>query len=535
MLNTSHLSATQVEERLEEYLKIDWRADQTEEQLGRLEDISRMARKESSPVNYFKCKILLANLDNGRDFESYNVHIHELDSIAKQSPGSVGDSLLIEYLLAKVNGLLLQRYVEEGYKCLVTARELSDRNPDFGMHRQVQNMFAYYFLFTAEYTKSLEIKKELHRELESKPISDTIAWVKSMGDLAVVYSMCGKFETSNTLLNKVMVHSPPGSREMATIYYRLGHNYSKLAVYDSSEKYLKWAILSEQHTKPGSHFIPVIQHSLARMYSDRGEFERSTRVFQQTLPQLDSLKLFRSLATAHLNILLNRLRGNSDTLGLDAIKSYRLAIDSLQGREKLEREQEFRIRYQTLEKEAEIRELELENQEEEAQKRALIILVLLALLAFGFIVYRSRSRHRITRQQLEIESLKRKSLSNELNQQVQLVNEKGSIIEQLREQLESNQAIDEILASLEKAYIEDKEWDNILVQFSTLHPGILEELHTLSKKITLGDQKLAVLIRLGYSTASISEVLNISKDGVRKARQRLRDKVGEAYLNKLTD
>ncbi len=541
LFTSSSISASLAEQRIEEYLKIEWRADQVVEQREMLEGIAEVARKETSPVNYFKCQVLLAQLNSGRDFDRYDTHIHLLDSLAKEAPEELGDSLLIEYLLEKANGKLLQRYVDESFRSLVAARELSNRSPETGLHNSVQNMFAYYFLFTAEYQKSLTIKRELHQEIEAKPITDSVAWLKSMGDLAVVESLAGNHQESNRLLHGVVAHHQPGSREMTTIYYRLGDNYLKLMQYDSSEYFLKKAIEVESRDVPGSHFIPVIKHSLARMYSDRGEYARSTDLWEETLPQLDSLKLFRSSATAHLNILLNRLRETSNTAGLEALQSYRLAIDSLQQREKLEREQEFRVKYQSLEKDAEIRELQLEQQEADARLQALVGAILLVVLSLGFILYRIRSRSRITRQQLEIESLKRQALSDELqqktnalSQQIQLVNERGTVIEELREQLESNQAVEDILASRGKTYIKDQEWDHILVQFGTLHPGILEGLQTRSEKITLGDQKMTVLLRLGYTTASIAEVMNISKDGVRKARQRLKDKVGEDFLKKLT-
>lgn len=528
-------------QKLKVYQETEWNAGQVEVQRETLLEISTLAEEEESPVNFFKCQLLLAKLSHARKYGTYKDHIQQLDSVAKADPVVVGDSLLIEYLLAKFSGLMLERSVEEGFRCLVAARELSLRNPELEKEGEIKSSFAYYFLFTGEYQKSLAIKAKLHAELEADPDRDTLVWLKSMSDLAVVHSFVGDYPESNRLMHRVIALSPEGSREMATVYYRMGYNYKKLMVWDSSEHYLLRAIEAETALVPNSDFIPVIQHSLARLYSDRGDYARSTALFQFTLHRLDSLGHFGDLATAHLNILNNQLLASGDTLGEMTLKRYRIAVDSLRRREKMEREQEFRVRYETLEKEARIRELQMEKQEEEAEKRMLIVFIVLILLVLVFIGLRIRSRIRIARQELEIESLKRAALADELqqkatalNQQIQLVNERGTVIEALRDQLNSNKAVEEIIESLEQSYIKDQEWDNILMQFKTLYPGLLEQLQEQSGRITLNDQKLVVLLRLGYSTASIAEVMNISKDGVRKARQRLKDKVGMEYIEKLT-
>ena len=90
--------------------------------------------------------------------------------------------------------------------------------------------------------------------------------------------------------------------------------------------------------------------------------------------------------------------------------------------------------------------------------------------------------------------------------------------------------LSDITSVFEQNYISDTQWQNIIIQFETIQPNYLSDIKQEGIKFTINDTKILVLLKLGYSNQGISEILNISIDGVKKAKYRLKKKVvGEIF------
>lgn len=537
----STVQATTTVVSWEKYHGRTWSPEEIVEELAMLAQLAQKAQQSDNAKDLFRAHLFRARINKARDYKAYHADIAQLDSLMKNVPATIGDSMAVEYCMVKAEGLLLERFVPEAYQLLVYAREISGRHDWPAQQGRVRDYFAYYYLFTAEYKKSRDIKRQILQEMEEQGIQDSTAWLNAMFGLGVVESLSQDFEASNILLEKVYALKDPEAEPLATLHYRMGHNYSKLEDYAQGEFHLKKALEIESRQVSNSDFYDVIQTSLARMYSDKGDYELSTFYHQQSIPRFDSLKLFQSLFYAHINVLLNQLRARGDSLGLASLESFRIAQDSLRNREAMALEKQYRVQYETFEKEATIRELELARKRDLAQKWALAGLIGLALVLIFFVAYRFRTRQRITQQALALEQLEKQRLTEELDhkkaslrEQIDLAQQKEQIIGQLRHEMASHQVLDGIISSFEQAYLKDLNWDHIILQFDVIEPGFVHELRGKSERITLNDTKMAILIRLGYSTASIADILNISREGVRKARQRLKDKVGEAFLQNIS-
>ncbi|MBD2767183.1 hypothetical protein IC235_04675 [Hymenobacter sp. BT664] len=67
-----------------------------------------------------------------------------------------------------------------------------------------------------------------------------------------------------------------------------------------------------------------------------------------------------------------------------------------------------------------------------------------------------------------------------------------------------------------------------------VHPRFFAALQQRCPSVTQSDRRLAALLRLHFTTKDIAGILNISEDGVRKARYRLRRKLGLAAEQELS-
>ena len=164
-------------------------------------------------------------------------------------------------------------------------------------------------------------------------------------------------------------------------------------------------------------------------------------------------------------------------------------------------------------------------------------LALVVLFAF-FIISRYRSRQYVLKQQIEIEVHKSREIKKDLEQKerelelkLQMITEKVTVIEDLKGQLTNSsnneEYINQIINSLEQNYVSDKHWDNIIQFFSTIHEDFIPNLKSKNSNITRNDIKISLLLKLGYSNSGMAETLNISVEGIKKAKQRLKKKIAE--------
>ncbi len=87
----------------------------------------------------------------------------------------------------------------------------------------------------------------------------------------------------------------------------------------------------------------------------------------------------------------------------------------------------------------------------------------------------------------------------------------------------------------------ENDWDLFKLYFEEVNKNFFSTLQENCKDLTTGDQKLAALIKLNLNIKEAAAVLNISPDSLKKARYRLRKKLGlydrenlADYLNRIS-
>ncbi|GAB5526557.1 MAG: hypothetical protein Roseis2KO_44290 [Roseivirga sp.] len=92
----------------------------------------------------------------------------------------------------------------------------------------------------------------------------------------------------------------------------------------------------------------------------------------------------------------------------------------------------------------------------------------------------------------------------------------------------------ELLDKLSSAIVDDKDWKTFKLYFEAVYPAFFDAIRTEKKvNLTLGEQRLAALIKLSLSNKEIGAILNISRNSVVRAKYRLRQKVGFAETSEL--
>ena len=154
------------------------------------------------------------------------------------------------------------------------------------------------------------------------------------------------------------------------------------------------------------------------------------------------------------------------------------------------------------------------------------------VLAIIIILVLARQKARLKHQQ-EMARLEKSKLEAEvmasrekLDLFTQTLVEKSSLLEQLQEEarekkLTSSQQ-DLLVELTNLTILTDDDWNRFRAMFEKVYPGFFAKLKNTSPDITLDEQRMAALTRLGLSTKQMAAMLGISVESVHKTRQRLR-------------
>ncbi|MEM9868949.1 MAG: hypothetical protein AAF765_14740 [Bacteroidota bacterium] len=73
---------------------------------------------------------------------------------------------------------------------------------------------------------------------------------------------------------------------------------------------------------------------------------------------------------------------------------------------------------------------------------------------------------------------------------------------------------------------DDKNWESFTQYFEQVHKNFASNVKNKYPEVTKNELRFMVLLKMNMSSKEIATILNISTDGIKKARQRLRKKMG---------
>ncbi len=229
----------------------------------------------------------------------------------------------------------------------------------------------------------------------------------------------------------------------------------------------------------------------------------------------------------------------------DAFLDYIKLKDSLLGEEKLKEIAALEKFYEAEKRENQIKIQQQENDLLSTKNRAannrnialIISLLLLAAIAYAFI---NKFRLKATKQkgitkvkELEndnlnqkIEYQKRELASKALHiaQKNEMLNELKADLSQLKKDSNTN-GVNHLINKLHIDQQIDDNWEQFTTQFMEMNPDFFKRITELYDDLTKNDIRLIALLKMKYDSNSIASLLNISPDGVKKARYRLRKKL----------
>lgn len=136
---------------------------------------------------------------------------------------------------------------------------------------------------------------------------------------------------------------------------------------------------------------------------------------------------------------------------------------------------------------------------------------------------RQRAYEREKRERLESDLRRQRE---ELSNQLLMLAQKQEFLEELREDCLSGKAtMGQLAKKIQQALLQEDYWGDFLSKFNQNDPLFCKKLLEIAPEISPAELRLAVLLRLGVDSKSIAHLLQISDEGVKKNRYRLRKKL----------
>lgn len=236
-------------------------------------------------------------------------------------------------------------------------------------------------------------------------------------------------------------------------------------------------------------------------------------------------------------------------------KKYQSLSDSILNKTKSQQIEELRIIHDLEQKEKEL-VLFSKNAELDQVKKTRLLISLVAAIGIGTVLLLTQRQRRKKEKELEAERRKVTELENqrlnteldfkkqELTSKVLQLCRKNEFLQSLNKEViefksetegSNKHRLEKLSRKINRDMDVDSDWEQFLQSFETVHPHFNKLLLTKYPKLAPNEIRLACLMRMNLETKNIANLLNITPDGVKKARYRMRKKLEKDSSVNLTE
>ena len=393
--------------------------------------------------------------------------------------------------------------------------------------------------------------------------------------LGNIYSSIGKYKKARVFYNKTIIINLPNTIHGA--FGALGDLYMQNGDLDSARYYLNRSL---EYYKSRDTLSVRVLYNLSSLYGTLGivsfeenkpqeglwNFKESMRLSKKIGNEFNIITSLLNLSIAYdivgqpgksEGVLMNALQ-MTDTLGFDKLrlKVYKLLSEHYIEREEYKPAYNYSAIYHSLkdsldkdnndrkiyEKELEyisrIQEEELKTLAAEKEKNRIIYFFIIAALSFLFIlltIFLYRKVHLKTKEKKRLEDESKLLTSNidraknNISNLNQHLSEQNKLIVKLENEITNCKSsnLDNGIKDLAKMKIlHNEDWEEYMKVFQSLHPNFFAVIESKYSQLTEGEKRQIIMIKLNYSRKKSAQILGISPESVKRARQRLSKKLG---------
>jgi len=238
-------------------------------------------------------------------------------------------------------------------------------------------------------------------------------------------------------------------------------------------------------------------------------------------------------------------KADQPVLALQYFKEHKTFYDSIYNHEKTEQIHGLEVKYATEKKDKEIvllaKNAELEKVKNTRLWTGLSASILIGSLLFWFQMLKRKKEKEVAEEKRKVHKLENDRLNQELDFKKQELTSKvlqlcrkneflQDLDKQVKEMKEDLQGSDKRQAEklsrqINKDMDADANWDQFLKSFESVHPDFNKKVKHIYPKFTASEMRMASLAKMNLGTKEIASLLNITYEGVKKTRYRMRKKM----------
>jgi len=325
----------------------------------------------------------------------------------------------------------------------------------------------------------------------------------------------------------------------AICYHNLGLANRKKGNLDLAEQFLKKSIDLGKTTANNS--VSSL-NELGSLSLEKNEPLESIKHHTEAIQLADSIKSLVELKDGYKGRSLAYELNGQYQKALEDKKQFIILNDSIFNSTKSQQIEELRTIYETEKKEQQIALLEQEAKVSKLQKYLLGGGLGLSVLVFGFGFYGVRQklkRNKAEKAKLDAElDFKKKELTTHAlhlakkNEVLESIKQK---VEALKKEESVKNGYQNLIRTIDFDLQDDNNWKNFSRYFEEVHKDFNSNVKARFPEVTPNELRLLALLKMNLSSKEIANILNISHEGIKKARYRLRKKLNIQTEDSLQD
>jgi len=330
----------------------------------------------------------------------------------------------------------------------------------------------------------------------------------------------------------------------AGAYNLLGNAYIKLKKFPEAFNSLNMSL--EVYSKMDNPTeIHKTYNSMGLVYNEMNEPESALPFLKKAIAIADSLQSMPQSAEAYLTRSRSFAKMQDYKSALNDFTEYNRLNDSIFNTKKSQQIEEMRALFdiETKEQQIALQEKEITVLEQEASisnLQKLLMGIGLLLSFIGFYAIRQRmKRNQLEKEKVDAElAFKKKELTTHalnLARKNETLENLKLKAQELKEKENMGAGYNQLIRSINFDLQDDNNWENFARYFEEVHKDFNSNVKTKYPQVTSNELRLLALLKMNLSSKEIASILNISAEGIKKARYRLRKKLDLATEDSLQD
>lgn len=279
---------------------------------------------------------------------------------------------------------------------------------------------------------------------------------------------------------------------------------------------------------------------LAVINMDLDDHKAAITLLKESLPMNIEMGSIINQARDHKFLATCYTKVGNYSKAYNNLEIYIELNDSIMSAEKVKDINELESKYQTEKKQQEIIILEEKAKRNALERKGMIGTIIGLMFLFGMLFYAMRQRLKnnklakekaeqeldFNQKELELRKQELTAYALQIAQKNELLETIKSDVSQLKTSNTESRDLQKIVNTISINQTDDESWESFRKRFLAVHKDFEKDVQDKFPKVTVNELRIMALLKMQLSSKEIANILNISAEGIKKARYRLRKKLG---------